>query len=68
VHAPFPQIQSSAVLPESQGRPRAKEHLSEREYTMLLTTTAFMPITSKMGSTLLTGGTTLGLIVIYVLF
>ena len=34
---------------------------------MLLTTTAFMPITTKVGSTLLTGGTILGLIVIYVL-
>jgi hypothetical protein len=31
---------------------------------MLLSTTAFLPITSEVGSILLTGGTTLGLIVI----
>ena len=34
---------------------------------MLLSTTGFMPITSKFGSTLLTGVTMLGLIVIYLL-
>jgi hypothetical protein len=34
---------------------------------MLLTTTAFIPIATKVGSPLLTGGTILGLIVIYVL-
>jgi hypothetical protein len=33
---------------------------------MLLTTTAFIPIATKVGSPLLTGGTILGLIVIYV--
>jgi hypothetical protein len=63
--SPNPALRSPAWNPKA--GTLAKEHLSEGEYIMPLTTTAFMPITTKVGSTLLTGGTILGLIGIYVL-
>ena len=64
VHALSPKSSPPQPLAGITRQARAKEHLSERESTMLLSTTAFLPITSEVGSILLTGGTTLGLIVI----